>query len=273
MNFPQRAFIQGFEGSDKLSYENQLVYDELCSRSIPVTIYSTEYIICNPLPLLSTDLVVGDFHWTRSALKQLNIPFPQPPDYPDCLKHLLHRQIWISTLGEVQKLLFSKKNEGDDSQELFFIKPANDTKAFCGLIATLDWLVYLLEELPSTFPVLCSELVEFVSEYRVYVVNGTIRCICHYKGSKEDRHALDMNIVEEAVRLLTSSHEGKQLTGCGIDFGIMKVVKDNGDEIFVTSLVEVNDGYSLGAYKSLQGNDYTDLLIARWQSLINNSSA
>ncbi len=36
-------------------------------------------------------------------------------------------------------------------------------------------------------------------------------------------------------------------------------------------LVEVNDGYALGHYSGLSGKDYTDLLIARWNDLVNKS--
>ena len=55
-------------------------------------------------------------------------------------------------------------------------------------------------------------------------------------------------------------YKAEGLAGFGMDFAIM--TRDKG---FRTCLVEVNDGYSLGRYEGLNGKDYTDLLIARWQ--------
>jgi len=46
-----------------------------------------------------------------------------------------------------------------------------------------------------------------------------------------------------------------------MDFGILEDGR--------TCLVEVNDGYSLGRYDGINGSDYTDLLIARWNQLTN----
>ena len=46
-----------------------------------------------------------------------------------------------------------------------------------------------------------------------------------------------------------------------MDFGILEDGR--------TCLVEVNDGSSLGRYDGINGSDYTDLLIARWNQLAN----
>jgi hypothetical protein len=54
-----------------------------------------------------------------------------------------------------------------------FIKPAEDTKAFSGIIEPRDQMLdYLRMELPADLPVLCAEIVSFVAEYRIYLVNG-----------------------------------------------------------------------------------------------------
>ena len=136
--FPKRAFIQVFD--DILTPESELVIKELEARKIPFTQHRTEEIIAKPLPLTTDDLVVGDFDWTRMTLKQLGIAMPTPPDYPECLKHLLRRKIWQSTLGDVETLLKTEPTK-------VFIKPAIDTKAFSGLVATSEdeWINYLLE--------------------------------------------------------------------------------------------------------------------------------
>ena len=78
--------------------------------------------------LTTNDLVVGNFDWTRVAIKQLHLSLPTPPDYPECLSHLLHRKIWRSTLKEVKDYLDSM-HEGS-----VFIKPAYDAKIFSAII-------------------------------------------------------------------------------------------------------------------------------------------
>lgn len=254
LTFPVRAFIQGHENG-RLPPESTLVVEELQSRSIPVIVKTTEEINSSPWPLTDKDLVVGDFTWTRMALTQLGKPFPPPPDYPECLRYLLHRKVWTSTLGEINA------NIEAEPEKTIFIKPAEDTKAFSGLIVSVDWMGYLLDQFSPSLSVLCSELVEMISEYRVYVVDGSIRRICHYKGPTDI--PLDIAVVESAVQTLFGSEEGKELTGCGMDFAVMKF-----GEVFKTGLVEVNDGYSLGAYEGISGKDYTDMLIARWAKLV-----
>jgi len=102
-SFPKRAFIQGFKDKawsiGKLSDDYTLVKEEMKSRTIPVIIKDTDDILYKPLPLTRDDLFVGNFVWTRIALRQLGISMPVLPDYPVCLQHLLYRKVWQSTLG------------------------------------------------------------------------------------------------------------------------------------------------------------------------------
>lgn len=132
---------------------------------------------------------------------------PEPPDYPECLKHLLHRKIWSSTLGEIEIYLLVPS---EDKPEQIFIKPSHDTKAFSAIIEPKDQMIsalingipFVMDPLSADMPVHCSEVVEMISEYRVYVINGSIRSICHYKGPEG---MLDVSVVEEAVKIFSAS--------------------------------------------------------------------
>jgi hypothetical protein len=269
MEFPARAYIQEFD-TGHLPPDYALVAEELKNRGIHVIVKSTEQILRQPLPLTRNDLVVGNFDWTKIALQQLRIEMPRPPDYPHCLRHLLKRHVWRSTLGEVQ--LYLREN----ASAKVFIKPAENVKAFAAIVEPKDQMLDTLLEgipdvlhsLPATFPVYCSDVVDMISEYRAYVVAGTIRSICQYRGPKVDSTSpcnLNREVVQDAVRALFASEEGKELTGCALDFAVLR----QGEE-FTTCLVEVNDGYSLGRYEGISGVDYTDLLIARWRRLMAN---
>lgn len=127
----------------------------------------------------------------------------------------------------------------------------------------LEGIPDVMDPLPSSMPVHCSEVVEMISEYRVYVINGSIRSVCQYKGPEE---MLDRSVLEEAVRVFSESKEA--VSGCALDFAVMKKLDAPEDAKPVTGLIEVNDGYSLGWYEGLSGKDYTDLLIARWAELL-----
>jgi hypothetical protein len=105
-------------------------------------------------------------------------------------------------------------------------------------------------------PVWCSEIVEWLSEYRVYVVRGKIVGTGHYAGDASK--CLDRGQVDEAVACFEAS--GDAPGGYGIDFGVLSTGQ--------TALIEVNDGYSLGSY-GLADDLYTDLIIARWAEMTN----
>jgi hypothetical protein len=198
--------------------------------------------------------------WIRHALSVLGVSMPSNIDYPQSLQHLLYRRVWQSTLGEVHSQLLQ-------NPEGVFIKPVEDCKAFSGLIASLDWMDYLLDQFPRSFPVYCSELVSMLAEYRVYVLNGRVLGICQYQGSADIQ--IDVQTVEQAVKTLFESEEGKSISGCAMDFAVMKVKESDGSERLVTGLVEVNEGFAIGIYEGVAAKDYTDMLIERWYHLVN----
>eukprot|EP00929_Paragymnodinium_shiwhaense_P097288 TRINITY_DN59020_c0_g3_i1.p1 TRINITY_DN59020_c0_g3~~TRINITY_DN59020_c0_g3_i1.p1 ORF type:complete len:291 (-),score=36.85 TRINITY_DN59020_c0_g3_i1:10-822(-) len=260
--FPLRAVLE--VGQEDLARE-------LRRRGIEVVTRDFEDFLRSP-DVSTADLVVGNHLWTRAALAHLDLPVPEPPDYPVCLQHLLHRRIWQSTLGEMAEYVKT-------AQSQTFIKPAQDAKTFSAVIEPQDQMLEVfLNGVPGTTmrphppetPVHCAEVVNMVSEYRVYVVEGTIRAVCHYGGGPQDVR-IDMEVVEQAVQLLAGASEEGSATvaGCGIDFAVMRKQQAGSDgEDLVTCLVEVNDGYSLGIYEGIDIADVADLLIARWRRLL-----
>eukprot|EP00759_Apiculatamorpha_spiralis_P005430 PhF_6_TR13265/c0_g1_i1/m.21033 len=264
--FPARAYVQTYDTVPP-SYVG--VIRELTTRGVEVITLTTEEFCSNitghSVALTKNDLVIGDFDWTKHAVKKLGIPMPNPPDYPKCLEPYLHRKVWQSTLGETRTYLTSGKLE--PGQQIF-VKPATDSKAFSGIIeprdqmigALIDGIPGVMKGLSPSLPVHCSEIVRMVSEYRVYVVNSEIRAVCHYAGAKDI--PIDMVTIATAVGVLFASEESAQLAGCALDFTVIELPEGR-----VTGLVEVNDGFSLGRYDGISDKDYTDLLIARWHAL------
>ncbi|WP_181243723.1 ATP-grasp domain-containing protein [Chamaesiphon polymorphus] len=105
---------------------------------------------------------------------------------------------------------------------------------------------------------LCADVVTWLSEYRVYVVNSEIRSVDWYAGDREV--AIDLNVVRAAIATLHAA--GESYAGYAIDFGVLATGK--------TALVEMNDGFALGAY-SIDSKNYTDLIWARWAELLTQS--
>ena len=106
----------------------------------------------------------------------------------------------------------------------------------------------------------CSEVVEWISEYRVYVVGEQIMSIDLYAG--DSKVALDFAALQAALATFRAS--GEAPLGYGIDFGVLATGQ--------TALVEANDGYVLGAYK-ISAVAYTDLLLTRWKELVSKIGA
>lgn len=194
--------------------------------------------------LQPTSLVVGSLLDIRDALISLGIEPPKPIDYPVELHRFLGRKIWRSRID-----VLTESNEWG-----IFIKPADRCKKFTGrAIDHSHDLIKCGDLSDSAEEVWCSELVNFVAEWRCFIRYDRILGVHQYTG--DWRVAFDPQVIESAVAAYTSAP-----AGYAIDFG----VTDTGE----TLVVEVNDGYALGAY-GLPPIFYAQLLSARWAELTN----
>ena len=71
----------------------------------------------------------------------------------------------------------------------------------------IDGIPGVMQGLPNHLPVHCAEVINMESEYRVYVVNGEIRAVCHYLGDPNLK--IDLDLVHQSVKVLIESEEGK----------------------------------------------------------------
>ncbi|ABW25202.1 hypothetical protein AM1_0115 [Acaryochloris marina MBIC11017] len=243
-----KAFIQEL-GNGKLETEEQLVAEALTQKGIPFSFFTAKRIRRRQLPLDEHSLVVGNIPCILGALKQLNIPTPALNDYPVCLQSFLHRQIWQSTLSE----LATRLERGD--YPAIFAKPCSRRKQFTGAIFQSEVDLAQVSGISKHENLICSEVVHWRSEYRVYVVRSQIRGIHHYEG--DPLEPIDRDAVEEAIRILNES--GEAYAGYAIDFGVL----DSGK----TALIEMNDGFAVGAY-GVSAQDYTDMVWSRWEELL-----
>ena len=245
-----KAFIQQ-KGNGKLRDEEQLVSEELKERGIYISFFTEKRILRRQLPLDNQSLVVGDMSCVLGALKQLGIPEPLINDYPDCLSNFMHRKMWISTIFELEERLLT------GIYPPVFAKPATRRKRFTGCVFETEYDLSKIYGVSRQEKLLCSEVVSWVSEYRVYVLNSEIRSIDFYAGNADV--LIDVEKVQQAIKSLDDA--GESYAGYAIDFGVL----DSGE----TALVEMNDGFAIGAY-NIDRKNYTDLILARWEELLSN---
>lgn len=174
------------------------------------------------------------------ALDKIGKPRPEQLDYPDELKEYLGREITKTNLYNVR---YSIKKQ--------FVKPVFQ-KLFTGFI----WSGIKSDRLRiATFDddteCYVSDIVDFVSEYRCFILDKEILGVKIYKGDWSI--APNRSVIESAVLKFKSAPIAYSL-----DFGITNDSR--------TLLVEVNDGFSLGAY-GLPPVLYAEMISARWEEM------
>lgn len=184
------------------------------------------------------DLIVGGVGIVRKRLKHFDID-PPMIDYPEELKKYLGRNIIetnLLTVATHQHLwpMFVKSREQKVMTGKVISKPVD--------LAGLD-----------DIEVYCSNVINFVSEYRVFVRYGQILDMKHYWG--DPLVFPDSKIIISAIEDYTTAPDAY-----GIDFG----VTDKGE----TLLIEVNDAWALGCY-GLESHLYAKFLLTRWAQLVN----
>lgn len=214
------------------------VYTGCASLGIPVVTYKAVYSIEDNTP---EDPIVGTLDDVEVAMDRMGIHLT-PLDYPEELKDFLGRRIWKSTL-------FSITSHADSWH--VFVKPIWDVKRFSGTVLDKSEDLIKLGGGLEDIPVWCSEKVNFLSEWRLWVLRGEIIGLNPYAG----RWDLFPN-VERMKQAVAAFHSAP--CGYALDFG----VTDDGR----TLLVEASDGYVLRSF-GLDPEKYVRLLTARWQEL------
>lgn len=199
------------------------------------------------VPLSKNIILVADIDDTHSYIQRFGGEVPKALNIPEELMSFAGRGIRYMTMGEFKQ----------DKVLPVFVKGNSLAKEYhkvfgAGVITKESSRQNFFNGVPDAFPVLVSEYVDFVSEYRGYVVDGDLKGIKHYLG--DIRVFPDMNVIDKAI-----SQYITQPAGYTIDFGVTADGK--------TLLVEANDGYAIGNY-GLEPSLYTALLAKRWIQIL-----
>lgn len=212
--------------------------------------------------LLSEECVirvpVGSVEFVRGYADLVGIDMPDPIDYPYELNAFLGRDIELVVLGSRSRLLGR------------FIKPYA-TKAFTPRI--IAHRSDVPKKLPPTTPVWSSSVVEFTSEFRVYVLNGEMVGHAQYDaGPSVMLDTVHLGRIERMVDAWTG-----QPKAFALDVGLLHedsipdmAVGVRGIEL---ALVEINDGWGTGYYPdAMEATVFADWLAARWAELLESTA-
>ena len=187
------------------------------------------------------DVICG---WVRTvllALDQLDVTPPTPLDYPAALVPWLHRRVDRATLASLCALT-----------RPVFVKPADQAKLFDGRIVHPGDTITPRQS-PDT-PVWVSEVVDWRSEWRAYVSDGSVIGAFPYRG--------DWRLAPTWIELDAMVGAWTDAPCCyALDIGVLADGR--------TALIEANDAWALGNY-GLLPIIYARLLRQRWDQLVGN---
>jgi hypothetical protein len=188
---------------------------------------------------------VGEIPLMLASFAKVGVGYAHLRYIPPELLPFADRRIWTSTLKEVRQSVA-------DGNTLF-TKPLEGTpRRFKGQVLRAYRDLIRTASCEPDMPVWCSELVDFVSEYRVFVMQKDVVGLKHYAG--DFRVFPDFKVIDTAL-----SHYQTQPAGFGIDFAVTRDGR--------TLIVEQNDGFSIGCY-GLHQVTYANLLEARWSEIM-----
>lgn len=181
-------------------------------------------------------------------LWQLGIK-PEYLNYPDELLMYMGRPVYRTTLD---KLL-----DFDEDAFPIFMKAEREKMIDAGVLYSPFHSIRPTSGCRVDEPVFYSPVMNIASEWRVFVLNGTVKDIRPYGNHTHSwRHPYDPRVVESMVSAYKHAPAAYVL-----DVGV--ALTDSG---YRTILIEVNDGYSFGSY-GLDATVYAKMLEKRWLEL------
>lgn len=200
------------------------------------------------VPASKWHIVVADIETTNKYFERIGLPPKMSLNIPEELEDFTGRSIFRCSMGD-----FRKDNDKDLWKYPLFMKPDGKSKEFVGgVLEDSAMFKRHMSEIPDSTPIMVSNVVKFITEYRVYVCQGEILGVYWYLG--DFLKFPDGETIKAGVAAYKDAP-----AGYAMDFGVL----DNG----LTVLVECNDGWSLGNY-GLEPSKYSRLLARRWHELM-----
>ena len=205
-------------------------------------------------------LPVGSVEFVREAIRIAGAQEPNPVSYPKSLQKYLHRKVEC-----LPKYMVQAENT--------FIKPASKTKLFDGFLNSFDTELapaerrfrleqkLAFEKLTATTPIYVSEVVDFKSEWRYYILKDKIVGRARYDDGDDDAPSPSEKVVKDMVASYKIEDSEDRCLSYGLDVGVLS----SGE----TALVEMNRAWALGLYKDMEDTAaYLEMLSVCWQQIM-----
>lgn len=248
IDVPSGIIVQS-KANGTLGREESLMTMVADRLNIPIIQASEKQIERSKVRVMPGVVAMGSVPFVKHALRQVGKLLPEHTPYPAVLRDLLYRPVQkVNSLAAAKEIVAGGKR--------LFIKPADGWKRFTGFVAEFE-SDYRFNGASMSKPVWVSGPVRFVSEWRAYVVHDVVTDI-RFADHGGDRNAVaSQEVIETAVKVL--SQTGIAPAGYVIDFGVLETGE--------TALIEMNDGFSFGAYDDLPADVYWNVTVSRWFEL------
>jgi hypothetical protein len=237
--------------NNRFAAEEKLLAQHAEELGIPVVHAYEKAVARGFFKFQSTDLVAGSVGFMHHAMRQFKIQVIHNQPYPDVLSDLMYRKVLpIRDMYALRKYFIQ-------SGRPVFAKPLQ-TKKFTGFVA--DHIGDpRFNGAGNQTELIVVEAVEFLDEWRVYVANGKIMKIAATPEPRKTGMWPGWSFVASVVERLNKAATEYAPAGYALDIGVLTTGE--------LALVEINDGYSIGAYDNISARDYWDVIAARWGQL------
>ncbi len=202
------------------------------------------------VPRDPTNILVGSVEQLTSWLNIHQYPIPTAIDL-HLFSEFLGRQIAIMEMDTYLDMAL-ELYEADQSLYIpQFIKPSSEIKAFTGFVDSDPTMVTLWSN-NYTGSIIVQDVVDIVSEYRVYITNNKFVGMKHYQGDYFKYP--DPNIIHNCKKIGDTLNYHSYV----LDFGVLS----DGSTI----LIEPNDAWAIGNY-GLEPEKYYLMIRNRWLQL------
>lgn len=243
-----KVFIP-FENGMPSDYINYHAYEGFKQLNWVIIPLDVESLWEDDFKIPADAVVVGNAGVIRRALEIQAIPFPLAINIPPCLNKLDYLGRTVQT-GRMMSLRMGFSRP-------VFIKPLYQFKLFTGQIVHSPDDLQQLAHIGDQELLLISDAVEWVSEFRVFVSQDKVIHIAHYDG---DIWASPNR--EQLFQFISTYEKHGSPSAYTIDVGLLSTGK--------TTLVEVNDGFSVAPY-SMPHDLYGEFLATRYKEIVDSS--
>lgn len=237
----------------RLGNEEKLLALHAMELDIPVVTTVEKTVARGHFKFRPDDLVAGSVGFMHHAMRNFGIQVHHNHPYPEVLAEFMHRKVLpIHSIYALRKYFIQGGRP-------VFVKPLQ-TKKFTGFVAD-NIGDPRFNGAGNQTEIIVVEPVNFVHEWRIYIVNGWMTQISDAPGGKTGCFPNPAYVGGMVARLNKANIEHVP-AAYSLDIGVL----DTGQ----VALVEINDAYSLGAYGDITAAKYWEVIGTRWKQLMEN---